>query len=105
MCDTLSIKASWSESGNTYFAKNSDHSPNEPHLILRMPGMDHAADSMVQCTYISIPQVEHTRGMILYKPSWIWGAEVSLLAFVVAFVCTLNIHLLTCIFNSLLIVA
>jgi len=39
MCDTLTIKADWSESGVAYFAKNSDRSPNEPHIIIRIPGM------------------------------------------------------------------
>ena len=32
---------------------------------------------MVRCTYISIPQTGETREMILYKPSWIWGAEMG----------------------------
>jgi len=73
----MSITASWSESNVACFAKNSDRSPNEPHLILRIPKMSHEAGSMVQCTYISIPQVEYTSGMILYKPSWIWGAEMG----------------------------
>jgi len=77
MCDTLSIVADWSDNNTTYFAKKSDRSPNEPHLVLRVPGMEHATGSMIKCTYISIPQVEYTREMILYKPSWIWGAEMG----------------------------
>jgi len=77
MCDTLSIVADWSENDTAYFAKNSDRSPNEPHLVLRVPGTEHASGAMVKCTYISIPQVEYTREMILCKPSWIWGAEMG----------------------------
>ena len=77
MCDTLGITANWSDNDITYFAKNSDRSPNEPHLILRIPAMEHTADSRVQCTYINIPQVEQTREVVLYKPSWIWGAEMG----------------------------
>ena len=77
MCDTMSIVAGWSEARVALFAKNSDRSPNEPHLVLRVPGMRHAAGAMVQCTYISVPQVAYTREMILYKPSWIWGAEMG----------------------------
>jgi len=73
----MSIKADWSESGVTFFAKNSDRSTNEPHLVLRVPVMTYAESSTVQCTYISIPQVERTREVILYKPSWIWGAEMG----------------------------
>ena len=78
MCDTLSISAGWSNDGVAYFAKNSDRSPNEPHLVLRVPALRHDADDMVKCTYISIPQVGYTREMILYKPSWIWGAEMGI---------------------------
>lgn len=32
---------------------------------------------MVQCTYISIPQVPHTFAVLLAKPFWIWGAEMG----------------------------
>ena len=77
MCDTFCILGGWSDSGETYFAKNSDRSPNEPHLVLRVPGANHAADSIVQCTYISVPQAKTTLETILYKPSWIWGAEMG----------------------------
>ena len=77
MCDTMSIVSGWSDNGLTYFAKNSDRSPNEPLLTLRIPAMSHEPGTMVRCTYISIPQVSHTREMIIYKPSWIWGAEMG----------------------------
>ena len=77
MCDTMCITADRSEDGITYFAKNSDRSPNEPHLVIHVPSMNHAAGSTVRCTYIDIPQAERTREMILFKPSWIWGAEMG----------------------------
>jgi len=73
----MSIVANWSKDNVTYFAKNSDRSPNEPLLVLRVPKMEHSAGAEVKCTYISIPQVSYTREMILYKPSWIWGAEMG----------------------------
>jgi len=75
MCDTFSIPAK--EGGVTLFAKNSDRSPNEPLLTIHVPGQRHAAGEQVACTYISIPQVEYTREMILCKPSWMWGAEMG----------------------------
>ena len=77
MCDTFGITADWSEHNVAFFAKNSDRSPNEPHLVMRIPAANHTTGSMVRCTYISIPQIEHTREVILYKPSWIWGAEMG----------------------------
>jgi len=69
--------ANWSEADITYFAKNSDRSPNEPHLVLHIPGTHHEKGAKVKCTYIEIPQAGYTREMILYKPSWIWGAEMG----------------------------
>jgi len=74
MCDTFCLPGT---PRGTYFAKNSDRSPNEPHLILRVPAQHHAPGTMLQCTYISIPQAEYTREAILCKPSWIWGAEMG----------------------------
>lgn len=77
MCDTFSISADYSNDGICYFAKNSDRSPNEPHLIIHVPAADHPNGAVVSCTYISIPQVSRTHEMILCKPSWIWGAEMG----------------------------
>lgn len=77
MCDTLCVPASSGATDFTRFAKNSDRSPNEPHLVLRVPGSRHAPGSTVQCTYITIPQVERTFETILCKPSWMWGAEMG----------------------------
>jgi len=74
MCDTFCVPGTLR---GTYFAKNSDRSPNEPHLVLRVPARTYAPGSVVQCTYIAIPQAERTRAVILCKPSWIWGAEMG----------------------------
>ena len=74
MCDTLCVPGT---PRGTYFAKNSDRSPNEPHLVLRVPARHHAPGTTLRCTYIEIPQVEYTREMVLCKPSWIWGAEMG----------------------------
>ena len=77
MCDTMCIVPDWSEKGVSLFAKNSDRSPNEPLLTLRIPAAVHEPNSVLDCTYISISQVEFTREMILYKPTWMWGAEMG----------------------------
>ena len=58
MCDTFGLPAGYSKSGITFFAKNSDRSPTEPHLVIRVPGEKHPAGVVTACTYISIPQVE-----------------------------------------------
>jgi dipeptidase len=59
------------------FGKNTDREPNEAHFIEVIPAADHPPGSSVQCTYIEIPQVEHTYRVLLAKPFWIWGAEMG----------------------------
>jgi secernin len=77
MCDTLCAFPPYTEDGTVLFAKNSDRSPNEPHLVIRIPEKEHIAGSPLKLTYLTIPQVKHTYGAILCKPSWIWGAEMG----------------------------
>ena len=31
----------------------------------------------IKCTYIAIPQVATTHGVVLSKPAWLWGAEIG----------------------------
>ncbi|NLG88128.1 MAG: peptidase U34 [Clostridiaceae bacterium] len=77
MCDTLCVFPPYTEQGTVLFAKNSDRSPNEPHLVVRIPEKKHTAGSPLKLTYITIPQVEYTYAAVLCKPSWIWGAEMG----------------------------
>jgi len=73
----MCIMPNYSTDGLGYFAKNSDRSPNEPLLTLRVPAASHQPGTMLQCTYIAIPQVEQTREIIICRPSWMWGAEMG----------------------------
>ena len=77
MCDTLCVMPSWSKNAHTIFAKNSDRSPNEPHLVIRIPARNFDGGSQLKLTYITIPQAAHTLEAILCKPSWTWGAEMG----------------------------
>jgi dipeptidase len=63
--------------GHVIFAKNSDRQPNEPLLMLDIPRQQHAPGSQVHCTYISVDQVRETYRVLLFKPSWMWGAEMG----------------------------
>jgi secernin len=36
-----------------------------------------APGSTVKCTYVEIPQVQHTFAVLLAKPFWMWGAEMG----------------------------
>ena len=77
MCDTVVALGSVTADGVTLFGKNSDREPNEAHQIVRIPAADHAPGSTVKCTYLEIPQVEHTYAVLLAKPFWMWGAEMG----------------------------
>jgi secernin len=77
MCDTFVAVGNSTADGSVIFGKNSDREPNEAHEVLILPGQDVEPGSMLKCTYIEIPQQEHTYAVLLAKPFWIWGAEMG----------------------------
>ena len=77
MCDTLVALSDVTENGSVLFAKNSDRDPNELQFVEVLPSKKYDPQENVQCTYISIPQVEKTYAVLLSKPFWIWGAEMG----------------------------
>jgi len=60
----------------SFFAKNSDRSPNELQL-LEFHSAKENLSGMLKCTYISIPQSDKTYAVLLSRPSWMWGAEMG----------------------------
>ena len=77
MCDTTVVLGDATASGVTLFGKNSDRDPNEAHFVLSVPAASHPVGSRLKCTYLEIPQVEHTHAVLLAKPFWMWGAEMG----------------------------
>lgn len=77
MCDTMVALSNSTKDGSVIFAKNSDRQPNEPHIIIRIPGKKYSPGKKVKCTYIEIDQAEETFEVLLLKPSWIWGCEMG----------------------------
>ena len=73
MCDTL---VSLGNDG-VLFAKNSDRDPNEAQVLRWHAAADHEPGTEVACTWISVPQVPHTHGVLLSQPWWMWGAEIG----------------------------
>jgi dipeptidase len=77
MCDTLIADANTTRDKIPLFAKNSDRPPNEAQYLEWIPADTHAPGSILQCTYIKIPQVDHTHAILLSRPYWIWGGEMG----------------------------
>ncbi len=77
MCDTICVLKDESKNGVVMLAKNSDREPNEPHVVTFVPARQYKADEKLRCTYIEIPQARAAKAVLLYKPSWIWGAEMG----------------------------
>lgn len=76
MCDTMVALRSATADNSVIFAKNSDREPNEPHVGIFVKRKKHT-EKKVKCTYIEIEQVPETYSCMLFKPSWIWGAEMG----------------------------
>ncbi|XP_054713075.1 secernin-3-like [Uloborus diversus] len=76
-CDTFVVLPPGTALGCVVFGKNSDRPKGEVQEVVYFPAEDHSPGSKTQCTYISVEQAEHTRAVILSKPSWMWGAEMG----------------------------
>lgn len=74
MCDTFGII----EKEAVYFGKNSDREPNELQIIEHHPPKSNPKESTVKCSYVEIPQVEFTYGVLISRPFWMWGAEFGI---------------------------
>jgi secernin len=73
MCDTMVVI------GPDFvgFAKNSDRDPNEAQRLDWLPAAEYPSSSAVRCTWLTIPQVQRTRAVLLSRPFWTWGAEMG----------------------------
>ncbi len=72
MCDTLGLLLD----SSALFGKNSDRSPNEAQITEYYPARFHDEEE-VACTYRLIPEVRETLGVLLSRPTWMWGAEIG----------------------------
>jgi secernin len=63
-CDTLVALAPATRDGVTIFAKNSDRPPRDCQRIVSLPAGRHAADAMLRCQYLEVPQVSETLAVL-----------------------------------------
>ena len=76
-CDTFALGRQTYAGGENLFAKNSDRPLGEAQPLVYIPGGDHPAGESLRCTHLTIPQAEHTYGVLGAQPYWIWGFETG----------------------------
>ncbi len=77
MCDSMLALPDVTQFGDLIFAKNSDRPAGEIQDVVRIPARTYTAGASLKCTYITIPQAEHTLAVIISQPRWMWGAEMG----------------------------
>ncbi|MGE0416945.1 MAG: hypothetical protein AB7O80_09075 [Acetobacteraceae bacterium] len=77
MCDTIVALPSSTAAGGVVFGKNSDRERNEAQAVDFVPADEHASGTVLNCTYIEIPQARRTHAALLCRPFWMWGAEMG----------------------------
>nr|XP_029480249.1 LOW QUALITY PROTEIN: secernin-2-like [Oncorhynchus nerka] len=76
-CDCFVSLPPGSQDDHVIFGKNSDRPRDEVQEVLYYPATSHPSGTMLECTYIQIPQAEHTHAVVLSRPPWLWGAEMG----------------------------
>lgn len=74
-CDSMIATAKASATGNIIYAKNSDRPLNEAQPLVYFPPADHAEGEMVKTSFIEVPQVAHTYGVLGSKLDTFFGCE------------------------------
>ena len=77
MCDSFVALADITLNKAVIFGKNSDRPNGECQDVIAISSRDYPSETILQCTYLNIPQVKHTFAVILSKPSWMWGTEMG----------------------------
>jgi len=77
MCDTFVAVSGATRDKSVIFGKNSDRASNEAQCLEYYPSEKFTKNQSLDCTYIRIPQVLETHGVIVCRPFWMWGAEMG----------------------------
>ncbi|MCH7763952.1 MAG: C69 family dipeptidase [Candidatus Marinimicrobia bacterium] len=77
MCDTFVALKSATVDGSVIFGKNSDREPNEAQSLEYHSAKNNEQKNL-DCTYLTIPQIKTTYGILICRPFWMWGAEMGI---------------------------
>lgn len=80
MCDTFVALPEATPDNVVIFGKNSDREPNEAQAAEYYPPEFHSGKTSRprKCTYLRIPDVNETKGVLICRPFWMWGAEMGI---------------------------
>lgn len=76
-CDCFVSLPPGSRDDHVIFGKNSDRPRDEVQEVVYYPAASHPSGTLVECTYVQIPQAGHTHAVVLSRPAWLWGAEMG----------------------------
>lgn len=74
-CDSMIANGNATVTGNIIYAKNSDRPLNEAQPLIYYPPADHADGEMIRTSFIEVPQVPHTYGVLGSKLETFFGFE------------------------------
>jgi len=74
-CDTIVGYTGTGGRRRAIFAKNSDRPLLESQPLVQVAAADHEPGEIIDCQYVSIPQVPHTLAVLGSRPWWLWGFE------------------------------
>lgn len=76
MCDLMVAMPDATRSGNVIFGKNSDRPAQECQVLHYSPGK--AKQKQIECSYITLPEVDEKIATFGCRPYWCWGYETGM---------------------------
>lgn len=78
MCDVLAAMPDATENRKVLFGKNSDRPARECQPLYYSTGGPRPPGSKIQCSYVTVPEVENALATVGCRPYWCWGYETGM---------------------------
>jgi secernin len=78
MCDVLVALPDSTKNGTVVFGKNSDRPAGECQVLYYGSGGSREPGSVVQCSYVKLPEASHVLSTLGCRPYWCWGYETGM---------------------------